>query len=289
MLPSWNVQTPPNTGVRFDVRVREAASGRWSPWLYAGRWGRVLHNRERVRTCDIGTVHVDCLVLDQPADAFQIRATLESFDLDTGANPRIRRIAVCYSGSVNHAKSRAKLAPPVNLEGHDWARDLEVPFHAQGNERRNISGSICSPTSTSMVMEFAGMRSPTAQNALAIYDDEHDIFGNWNRAVARAGELGLDAWLQRFRNWDQVKAMIAQGQPVVAALNFEKGQFPSALYDETNGHLIVIRGFTPEGDVIVNDPASREKGNGVIYKANELALAWFENAGGVGYVIRKPG
>ena len=29
------------------------------------------------------------------------------------------------------------------------------------------------------------------------------------------------------------------------------------LFPYTNGHLMVIRGFTPSGDVIVNDPASR--------------------------------
>jgi hypothetical protein len=37
------------------------------------------------------------------------------------------------------------------------------------------------------------------------------------------------------------------------------------IYENTGGHLLVIRGFTPGGDVIVNDPASRDKGNGAIY------------------------
>jgi hypothetical protein len=137
-----------------------------------------------------------------------------------------------------------------------------------------------------MVMAYMGVDRSTEENALAIYDEEYDMFGNWNRAVQRAGELGLDAWLQRFRNWDQVKSMIAKGQPIVAGIKFNKGEFPSALYASTNGHLIVIRGFTKSGDVIVNDPASRTKGDGVVYKASELAKAWFGH-GGVGYVIRK--
>jgi peptidase C39-like protein len=129
---------------------------------------------------------------------------------------------------------------------------------------------------------------PTQENALSIYDSEYDMFGNWGRAVQRAGEMGLDAWIQRFRNWDQVKAMIAQGQPIVAGIKFKRGEFPSAVLSSTNGHLIVIRGFTRDGDVIVNDPANRKKGDGVIYKASELGNAWFANGGGVGYVIRKP-
>jgi len=112
------------------------------------------------------------------------------------------------------------------------------------------------------------------------------MFGNWNRAVQRAAELGMDAWLTRFRDWDHVKAQIARGQPIVASIRFKKGEFPSAILKSTAGHLIVIRGFTPTGDVIVNDPANK-KGNGVVYKADELAKAWFGH-GGVGYVISRP-
>ena len=137
-----------------------------------------------------------------------------------------------------------------------------------------------------MVASFFGASRSLTENSLAIYDEEARIFGNWNRAVQRAGELGLDAWLARFRNWDQVKAQIASGVPVIASIRFEKGAMPSnPIYQDTDGHLIVIRGFTAGGDVIVNDPASRDKGNGVVYKAHELATAWF-GAGGVGYVIR---
>ena len=49
--------------------------------MYIGRWGRVLDNAKRVVICDWGTVHVDNLVLDRPADAYQIRARLENLPL----------------------------------------------------------------------------------------------------------------------------------------------------------------------------------------------------------------
>jgi hypothetical protein len=169
---------------------------------------------------------------------------------------------------VRDRETRERLTRPVTIEG-DWRRDLAVPFFAQGMAPANVKGSICSPTSTTMVLSYWGVTRPLAENA-------------------RAGELGFDAWLMRMRNWDQVKVMIAQGQPVIAAINFEQGQFPSSVLTDTKGHLIVIRGFTKDGDVICNDPASKDKGNGVIYKADELAQAWFANAGGVAYIIRGP-
>jgi hypothetical protein len=134
---------------------------------------------------------------------------------------------------------------------------------------------------------FFGVDRHTVDNALAIYDAEADIFGNWHRAVARAGELGLDGWIIRVRNWEQVKSYIASGQPLIAAIRFRDGEFPSNIMRSTAGHLIVVRGFKPNGDVICNDPAHREKGNGIVYKADELARAWFQNAGGVAYVICK--
>jgi len=85
-----------------------------------------------------------------------------------------------------------------------------------------------------------------------------------------------------------VKLDIAKGHPVIASIRFKKGEVKGFLYEFTRGHLIVIRGFTPDGNVIVNDPASRDKGNGPVYPATEFAKAWFDN-GGVGYVIHPPG
>jgi hypothetical protein len=283
-LPSWNLTTPPDTGVWFSISTRDARSGEWSPWLYIGQWGRTLFDEDRPREFADGAVHVDNLLLDRPASAVKIRAKLQSFSLDKAINPSIRRIAIACSGQVNDPQMFEALTPPVKIEG-EWRRDLGVPFRPQGDGYQSFAGIICSPTSTSMVLQYFGVNLPTNVNALAIYDPENDMFGNWGRNIARAGDLGMDAWLDRFRNWDKVKAYIANGQPLIANIRFKAGEFPSNVQKSTGGHLIVIRGFTKDGDVIVNDPASRDKGNGVIYKANELAKAWFENSGGVGYVI----
>lgn len=284
-IPSWNVTTPPDTGVWFTISTRDARSGDWSPWLYIGQWGRTLFDEPRPVDFKYGAVDIDNLVLDRPASAVRIRAKLQSFSLDKDVNPSIRRVAVVCSGQVNDKTLYDALTPPIEITG-DWRRDLAVPYRPQGDGYKSFSGVICSPTSTSMVLQYFGVNRTTDENALAIYDPEHDMFGNWGRNIARAGELGMDAWIDRFRNFDKLKACIANGQPIIANIRFEKGEFPSNVQPSTAGHLIVLRGFTKDGDVIVNDPANRAKGNGVIYKASELAKAWFDNSGGVGYVIR---
>lgn len=280
LLPSWNVSAPPETGLRMEVRVRGTRRQRWSPWLSIGSWGRTLPSAERVTSFPQGIVNVDYLALDTSADAYQVRVHFVSFSLDKVAAPVLRRVAVCYSGLTGEARETA------SVEG--WARDLKVPFRTQKDAPKSLSGDICSPTSVTMVLSHFGVDRPVVDNALAIWDSENEIFGNWGRAVARASELGMDGWLTRFRTWDEVKKQIAAAQPVIASIRFKKGEFPSAVLPSTVGHLIVIRGFTANGDVIVNDPASRDRGNGAVYRADELARAWFDH-GGVGYIIRPPG
>ena len=284
LIPSWNVTAPPGTGLRLDVRVR-SAGGAWSPWMYLGSWGTTRGREKRVTSCRHGAVNVDYLALRAPADAYQVRVQFTR--ADAGRAPALRRLAVSYSGVVADERTRAALAgPAAPAPPAGWARDLAVPFRTQRDVKGPMSGNICSPTSVSMVMAYCGVDRPTVETAQAVYDPDNDLFGNWGRAVARAGELGLDAWVTRFRSWDAVKLQIAAGTPVVASIRFKAGEFPGAVLPKTSGHLIVVRGFTASGDVIVNDPASKQRGNGVVYRADELARAWFGH-GGVGYVIRR--
>jgi hypothetical protein len=286
LIPSWNAAAPAGTAIRFFVAVRDARSHEWSPFLYFGGWGQAPPpSSPHVVSFSQGVVHVDTLVLDRRADAYKVRAQLISYAFD--AAPMLRRIAISYSGVVADEAQRAALIEPIKIEGN-WARTLDVPYRTQNETPKPLRSQTCSPTSVSMVLEYWGRKFPTVENAIAMYDGEHEQFGTWNRATARAGEVGLDAWITRFRTWDAVKAQIAQGRPVIASIQFKTSEFPAAALSHTNGHLIVIRGFTAGGDLIVNDPANASKGNGVVYPAADLAKAWFGH-GGVGYVIVGPG
>jgi hypothetical protein len=256
--------------------------------MYIGYWGRVRTPEKRVENFAGGKVNLDNLVLNKPADAYQIRGEMQSFEAQGAGTPMVRRVSVVYSGVVTDEKEREKLAWKPEIKG-DWAVDLKVPYRAQGDSTEALSGEICSPTSTSMVMQYLGVNRPTVENAEAIYDNDAGMFGNWGRAVARAGEMGLDGWLMRFRNWDQVKAMISQGQPIICSIRAKKGDFHGPhIYDSTKGHLVVLRGLTAEGNVIINDPARRAKGNGFVYDQGDIQRVWLDH-GGVGYIIRKAG
>ncbi len=283
-LPSWSVDAPADAGVKFFIRTRDEKSGDWSPWLYIGSWGKTLPRDKNTLSFEYGVVDIDYLKLWRPADAYQMRAVLESFDVDGKTDPSIRKLTVIYSGIVEDPVQRAELARPVVIDG-EWARTLDVPFFTQANAPDALRPRICSPTSVTMVMQYLGDEQGMVGNALAIYDTDYEIFGNWGRAVAYAGQQGYDAYLDRIRTWDQVKAYIAQGQPVIASIRFETGTFPSNVMDQTDGHLVVIRGLAADGDAIVNDSASKQHGEGIVYRSRELARAWMRH-GGVAYIIQ---
>jgi hypothetical protein len=287
LLPSWNLTAPGDTGARLDVRVRDAKLGTWSPWLFIQSWGKVPAERDRVTTFNGGKVEVDVLVLAREADAFELRGTLYTYDIAGVITPELRRVSAVYSREVaNEAARQGLVGRPETLPA-TWSRDLAVPYRAQGWLPRSVRSDACSPTSVSMVMAYQGVDEPTATVAQCIYDNDHDLFGNWGRAVTYPSTRGLSGEVVRISTMDEARAYIARGQPLIASIRYAKGEFPSALAQSSDGHLIVIRGFTSTGDAIVNDPGQKDRGNGVVYRADELAKAWIRNTGGVTYVIRK--
>jgi hypothetical protein len=69
-------------------------------------------------------------LLSRPADAYQVRANLQSFDLGPAVNPAVRRVAVAFSGVVSDPAERARLlGPSGSRAGH--ALDLAVPHVCQ--------------------------------------------------------------------------------------------------------------------------------------------------------------
>jgi hypothetical protein len=90
------------------------------------------------------------------------------------------------------------------------------------------------------------------------------------------------------RSLAEVEQFIAAGIPLVLSVSYRAGQVPGADYD-TNGHLLMVTGFTATGDPVMNDPAADD--NAAVRKVfgrAELEAAWLNASGGVVYVIRPP-
>ena len=124
--------------------------------------------------------------------------------------------------------------------------------------------------------------------ARQVFDYAYDAAGNWPFNTAYAARFGLVAFVTRLRSLTEAEAFVAAGIPLVASVSFHESELTGAGYS-TGGHLLVIRGFTREGDVVVNDPASHLVADNAqvraVYGRAELEAAWMRGSGGIVYVI----
>jgi hypothetical protein len=186
----------------------------------------------------------------------------------------------------------------------------EYPQYDGGGE------AWCSPTSVTMVLAYYKALPTAAQTAWVrpayahpevdeaarrVYDHGAAGAGTWpfNTAYA-AGHTG-HAFVTRFRSLGGVEQMVRAGIPVVTSIRFAAGRLhnvPRATSHGSNGHLVVVVGFTAAGDVVVNDPAgagTRADPVRRVYARGEFEDAWLKRypaggsmhgSGGLAYVIR---
>jgi Peptidase_C39 like family len=289
-IPSWNARTPSGTWLQMEMRLRSSRS--WTRWWDMGVWARGTdtikrHSVNGQRAGD-WRVLTDTLQSIGPlyADAYQYRLTLLS--KGAGRTPRVRAIYVTASNSYRNGDVL------VGANESLWGKDLSVPARSQ-MIYPNGGEVWCSPTSLSMVMAYwankTGRRSlnqevPTV--ARGTYDYGYRGNGNWPFNTAYAAAYGLKTSVNRFSSLGQVERWIAKGVPVIASISWGRGRLTGAPIPASSGHLLVIRGFTEGGNVIVNDPAAGSN-SGVrrIYQRDEFHRAWFKSgSGGVAYLVR---
>ncbi len=309
LIASYNVQTPTGTFIAVSVRGVTATGSR-SSWDGLGRWAGhdIRFHRMSLGTQadDYSSVNVDTLQTNgaHRYRAWQLRVTLYRAH-GASATPNLRRI-----GAVATRLPAGR--PPTSTPLAHRAVDLAVPRYSQETHRGeypryNGGGEAwCSPTSTAMVLGF-WRTGPTPRQyawvdpayadpwvdyaARYTYDWTYDGTGNWPFNTAYAGRFDhLDAFVTRLYSLRGAQLLVDAGIPVVASIAFGPGELTGAPIRSSNGHLLVIRGFTRTGDVIVNDPAaSSAAGVRRVYDRGQFERAWLPTSGGTVYVIHPPG
>jgi hypothetical protein len=308
---SWNVDTPPDAGFCVEMRVGRRFYDSWSPWLYIDGWGNALPHGERVTKFEEGRIDVDYFRFDERFDRIQYRIRAANGG-DQPADIRVRRIAVCVNdltgippammagtsrqvgcGLPHHPGDDlsgdrcVKTHPTSVLPVEAWQRRLPVPFRTQATENPKMAGQNCSPTSVAMMLEYRGVNETNEDVAETCYDPVHDIYGNWPRAIQAAYTYGVPGYLDCFSDWDEIKNMIAAGQPLVMSIRAQgPGELTGAYYDATGGHLLVLVGFKDDDHIAVNDPAYRDPEKGQrTYLREDLENVWMRARGGLAYVL----
>ncbi|ANW21159.1 hypothetical protein BB341_24590 [Streptomyces clavuligerus] len=276
VIPSWNAHTPPGTWLQTELSC-EYADGSWTPWYVMGRWA--LGDADIRRTSLDGqrdgrtSVWTDTLAVDDPAAgvrlvAYRLRLTLFRRP-GTRLTPVVRRAGAMASDVPD------RFTVPASVPEH--ARELIVPRYSQNThigqypEYDNGGEAWCSPTSSQMIVEYWGRRPSAADlswvdpafadpqvchAARFTYDYAYEGCGNWpfNAAYA-ASYRGMNAVVTRLGSLTDAERLVRAGIPLITSQSFRQDELTGAGYG-TAGHLMTVIGFTPEGDVIANDPAS---------------------------------
>jgi hypothetical protein len=263
--------------VRLTLAAR--VEGQWTKDYDFGVWafdqGTVVrHSRDRQED-EQGRVFTDTLSLKKKADA--LRMTVWLFSSKPGVSPRVRALTAAMTDT-------ARMPQEDPSDKSAWGKVLDVPGRSQMLYPPE-GGAWCSPTSTSMILAYWAKQLgredlvvPVPVAAAHTYDKVYQGTGNWPFNTAYAAALGdgaLHGMVVRFDSFSQVERLIAQGIPVSISIAFKKDKLTGAPMSSSDGHLIVVKGFSPEGDVICNDPAfPSDETVHVTYKRQELLDAW---------------
>jgi hypothetical protein len=158
--------------------------------------------------------------------------------------------------------------------------ELDVPRISQyvGDPGRGW----CSPASLAMLLGANEIGVDVPQTAAATFDDAYHGTGNWAFNVAYASRFGLRAFVAYLRDLAHARAFLTAGVPLALSIAWEKGELDDPPLPESDGHIVVLRGFDANGDPIVNDPA--QVTIRVTYPRAQFERLWLAH-GGVAYVI----
>lgn len=306
LLPSWNATTMP-TGTWLRVYARVASGTKVSSWKRVADWRYALAGGQRrtwgAQADSLARLDTDTIRASsgRTFDRWQVQVTVVRPKTST-RTPVVSKVAgVASTYTTKSARtSRTSMTKTIDLAVPAYSQMIHTghfPQYGGGGE------AWCSPTSTSMVLAYWG-RGPKASQytwakgpdgrvdhaARFSYDSSYRGTGTWPFNTAYASLFGTDAMVHRIVNLRAMEVYIKKGVPVVASVAFGRGQLAGSPISSTPGHLMVVRGFTREGHVIVNDPAGRTNSEvRRVYKREQFEKAWLRGSGGVVYLVAPRG
>jgi len=271
MIASWNVE--PAESASLKVEVRAHGEGFATKWYTMGLWTLDPKSGPRGslkgQTDLDGTVDTDTLSLNKAADSLDVQVTLKT--IGNGPTPRLKLLTFSFSNEIQTESVAAKPSPA-------WGKTIDVPQRAQNNYPNG--GVLCSATSVSMILwHYANqlgkpeMNKDVPEVEAHVWDPVYKGAGNWPFNTAYAGSFpGIRSYVARFGSTQDLETWIDAGYPVICSVSFDllRGK---PLSPTESGHLVVLVGFTKDGDLVINDPAFKDQVRR-IYPRADFERAW---------------
>ncbi|MFF5473405.1 peptidase C39 family protein [Streptomyces achromogenes] len=294
-VASWNAHTPEGTWLQVELRGTYS-DGTGTPWYVLGRWASGDQDIRRTSVDGQGdgksTVWTDTFAVDDPGTG--LRLTSYRLRLTLYRRPGTRLTPTVWRLGAMGSDIPDRFTVPASTPG--LARELAVPRYSQEihkgqyPEYDNGGEAWCSPTSSQMIIEYWGGRLTPEQlswvdpayadpqvchAARHTYDHQYAGCGNWPFNAAYAATFpGLQGVVTRLASLTDLETLIAAGIPAITSQSFLRSELTGAGYG-TAGHLMTVIGFTADGDVIANDPASpSDEAVRRVYRRREWENIW---------------
>ncbi|EST21330.1 peptidase C39 family protein [Streptomyces roseochromogenus] len=276
VVASWNARTPDGTWLQVELRGTYS-DGTETPWYVMGRWA--AGDQDIKRTSVDGqadgksAISTDTFAIDDASTG--LRLTSYRLRLTLYRKPGTRLTPTVWRLGAMGSDVPDRFTVPASIPG--LAQELSVPRYSQEIHKGqypqydNGGEAWCSPTSSQMIVEYWGGRltpeqlawvdpsyaDPQVDNAARFtYDYQYEGCGNWPFNAAYAATFqGLQGVVTRLASLTDLETLVAAGIPAITSQSFLKTELTGAGYG-TAGHLMTVIGFTADGDVIANDPAS---------------------------------
>ncbi|WP_250403459.1 peptidase C39 family protein [Streptomyces cellostaticus] len=295
VVASWNAHTPEGTWLQVELRGTYS-DGTDTPWYVMGRWAAGDQDIKRTSVDDQtdgrSTIWTDTFAVDDASTglrlaSYRLRLTLYRTP-GTRLTPTVWRLGAMGSDIPDRFTVPAS-APALSGE-------LAVPRYSQEIHKGqypqydNGGEAWCSPTSSQMIIEYWGGRLTAEQlswvdpsyadpqvdhAARYTYDHQYEGCGNWPFNAAYAATFdGIQAVVTRLASLTDLETLVAAGIPAITSQSFLATELTGAGYG-TSGHLMTVIGFTADGDVIANDPASpSDEAVRRVYRRREFENIW---------------
>jgi len=274
LVVSWNAATRSNSWLKLEARG--VYPERQTKYYSLALWSADAPDHPRQSFArqrdDDGEVKTDIWLMKRPGADVQLRITLGC--TNGSAALELKFVGLSFLNT--------QLQPDSPKSDHRaWGRIIATPERSQSAYPQQEGW--CSPTSLSMVLSrWADVLHRPELNldvpevAAGIYDPRFGGTGNWPFNTAFAGGFpGMRAYVARLSDLTEVEDWIEAGIPVVLSARWDllsPGRKPTG-----SGHLVVCIGFTENGGVVINDPATNlKKGQNVrhIYERENVIKAW---------------
>ncbi len=294
-IASWNARTPAGTWLQIELEGTYS-DGTLTPWYVMGRWASGDADIRRTSVDDQSdgrsSIWTDTFSIDDASTG--LRLTAYRLRLTLLRKPGSKVTPTVWRAGVMGSDVPDRFEVPASTPG--LARELPVPRYSQNThvgqypEYDNGGEAWCSPTSSTMIIEYWG-RGPSAEDlawvnpafadpqvchaARFTFDYQYNGCGNWPFNAAYAASYdGLQGVVTRLGSLTDLEKLIAAGIPAITSQSFLKEELTGAGYG-TSGHLMTVIGFTADGDVIANDPASpSNEAVRRVYKRREWENIW---------------